>query len=231
MSAAEVAKVVMDANSVTTIINNLNSLYSTAMGQVITYTAIIIGLVGVIIPALSILFQWRSLKAEKKSLEKNIQEGIDNAKVAIRHDLIVEMKEQISIEEKALTLRMEEKFKVLDNKIECAKASVFFLQGRSHLDAGFCARATGDYCIAAESFIIGEEEVNAQAALEVIIEDCLPKINKTGYEEFEIEKKVNDLIKYLALPEVNVHGRYLNVITKLKAQDKKAKTREPEKPQ
>lgn len=231
MAAAEVAKVVMDASSVTTIINNLNSLYSTAMGQVITYSAIIIGLVGIIIPALSILFQWRSLKAEKKSLEKDIKEGIENAKLSIRNDLIKEMKEQISIEEKALLSRIDEKFSALDKKIESAMASIFFLQGKSQLDSENYAKAVDDFCIAAKGFIKGDSEVNGQAALENIIEHCLPSINKTEYEEEEVEGKINPLIEYLESEEVNVNDRYVLTIRKLKTEIKKVKVRVPEQTQ
>lgn len=225
-ASPEVVKVVMDANSVTSIINNLNSLYSGAMGQVITYSAIIIGLVGIIIPALSILFQWRSLKAEKKSLEKDIQEGIDNAKASIRADLIAEMKEQISIEEKALTSRMESKFNVLDKEIECATASIFFLQGKSQLDSKKYAEALKDYCVAARRFLVGNNDLNGQRALNVALDDCLPKINKTEYEEAGVEEAIDTLTTYLSLNEVNVNGRFYDKITSLKRESKKAKLRE-----
>jgi hypothetical protein len=225
--AAATQKVVMDAYDVTTIINNLNTLYSNTIGQVITYTAIIIGLVGIVIPTLATLYQWRSLKAEKKSLEKDIKEGIDNAKVDIRNALIAEMKEQIAIEENALTSRMQEKFDELDSKIECSKASVFFLQGKSHLGLGLYAAAIKDYCIAAESFIVGKDELNGQTALATIIENCLPKVHQADYEEQEIEEKIKALIKYLSSGKVNENSRYQNNIDKLKAESKLAKTREP----
>lgn len=226
-AAPEVVKEVMDANSVTTIINNLNSLYSGAMSQVITYTAIIIGVVGILIPTLSILFQWRSLKAEKKSLEKDIQEGIDNAKASIRSDLIKEMKEQVSIEESALISRMELKFEALDKEIECATASIFFLQGKSQLDSNKHAEALKDYCVAARRFLIGKNDLNGQRALNIVIEDCFPKIYKAEYEEAGVEEAIDVLVKYMSLPEVNVNHRFTDKIASLKRESKIAKSREP----
>ena len=187
MPATVVAKEVMDANTVTTIINNLNSLYSGAMGQVITYTAIMIGIVGILIPALSVIYQWRSLKSEKKSLEKDIHDDIENAKLSIRNDIVAEINKLIALEEKALTSRMEEKFKVLDKKLECAKANSFHIQGNEQIKTGFHALAASDLCIATESYLRGEDEVNGQRTLRILLEKCLPKIDKTQYEEFDIE--------------------------------------------
>jgi hypothetical protein len=224
----EVVKEVMDANSVTTIISNLNSLYSGAMSQVITYTAIIIGVVGILIPALSILFQWRSLKAEKKSLEKDIQEGIDNAKASIRADLITEMKEQISIEEVKLTSSMELKFKKLDEGIERSTASIFFLQGKIQLNTGNHAAAFIDYCVASRRFLTGNDYVNGQRALEAAIENCLTKINKEEYEG-AVEKEIETLIKFLESDNINTHRQFHDRIETLKKEDKKAKLREPAK--
>lgn len=226
--APEVVKEVMDANTVTTIINNLNSLYSGAMSQVITYTAIIIGVVGIIIPALSILFQWRSLRAEKKSLEKDIQEGIDNAKASIRADLIAEMKEQISIEEKKLTSRMESKFEKLEQGIECSTASIFFLQGKLQLDANLHAEALKDYCVAARHFLTGGDYVNGQRALNMVINDCLPKINKVEYDE-DAEEAINTLSKFLEGDQINTNRQFHDRIDVLKKESKKAKLREPAK--
>lgn len=222
-----IVKEVMDADTVTTIINNLNTLYSGAMGQVITYTAIVIGMVGILIPALTALYQWRSLNSEKKNLEKDIQDSIEKAKLSIRNDLIREMKEQISIEEKALTSRMNEKFNRLNEQIEFATASIFFLQGVAHIESKRYTQAIDDFSIACNRFIKGEAEVNVQASLTNIIDQCLPKITNKQYEDEDIEEKVNSLIKILEPGNINVNGRYIHAIASLKTESKKAKARVP----
>jgi hypothetical protein len=221
-----IVKEVMDANSITTIIDNLNTLYSGAMSQLITYTAIIIGVVGLLIPAISIIFQWRSLKSEKESLERNIQDGINNAKVTIRNDLIMEMREQIKIEETKLTSLMEAKFKELEKQIDCATASTFFLQAGANFNAKSYADAIVDYSIASKRFLQGDDELNGQTALSAIIGECLPKINKTEYENKEIDKSIKELTQYLESADVNVNDRYTKRIQDLKNESKKAKVRE-----
>ena len=225
MATQEVSQVVMDANTVTTIANNINSLYSNAINQLTSYTLGVVALVGILIPVLLTIIQWRSLKDEKKSLEKNIQEGIDNANVVIRNALIVEMEKQNLIVEKALTSRMEEKFKMVDKKIETIKATTFFLQGTSLLSSGHYSVAISDFCTASKGYINGEDELNGQRAIEALLDSCLPKINKTDFADDEVEKHINHLIEYLELPEVNVNERYSDRISKLKRESIQAKSR------
>ena len=186
-----------------------------------------IGLVGILIPALSVLYQWRSLKAEKKSLEKDIQDALENAKLSIRNDLIKEMKEQISIEEEALSSRMQEKISVLNKQIENAKASIFFLQAQSNIEAKRYGEGVDDYITATKGFVSGEEEVNVQASLDNLANHCLNNINKTEYEDNEIEEKINSLIKFMESDKVNVNGRYTHKISTIKIENKNAKVREP----
>lgn len=227
MPVPQVAKEVLDANSVTTIINNLNALYSGAMSQVITYTAIIIALVGVVIPALSILFQWRSLKSERKSLEKEIQEGFNNSILSIRSELIKEMKEQIAKEEQALKLEMEQRFLKQDKAIKCAAANGFFVQGKINIGDKHYPTALKSYVTAALGMFRGDDELNGQTAIEMITNTCLPNINKKQYEDANIEEALEGLINFLRDKEVNVNERYTNKINKLKSEMKKAKAREP----
>lgn len=225
-AAAVPQKVVMDAYEVSTIINNLNALYSGAMSQVITYTAVIIALVGIGIPFLAALNQKRNFKAESESLEKNIHESIDNAKVIIRNDLIAEMKESISSEEAALNTRIEEKFRALDKKLECAKAATFYLQGAASFRLKHFASAAIDFSTSTISDMKGGDERNAQRALKTIVQQCLPNINKTDFDEFPIEKSINEVITYLGEKEVNINDRYTDIIEKLGKELKTAQMRE-----
>lgn len=220
-----VTQVVMDANTVTTIANNINSLYSNAISQLTSYTFGVVALVGVLIPALVTLIQWRSLKAEKDNLERHISDEIIKAKLSIRDELEAEMKRLVSSEESDLFSRIEGKFQELENKLACADASTFHIQGNSQVAAGYYDLATEDFCYATEGYLRGGDEQNGKRTLRLILEKCLPNIDKVDYERIDLDGKIDTLI--VLLKEMNNNNRYTDHITDLIREKKVAKIREP----
>lgn len=223
MASQEVAQVVMDASAITTIINNVNSLYSTAISQFTSYTLGVVALVGVLIPALVTVIQVRSLKAEKESLEKYISDEVNKAKLVIKEEMLQEIKRQIQSEENELTFRLEEKFSNFEKKLECAQASSFHIQGNGHLSRDMPAMAAEDFCDATHGYLDGGDELNGQRTLRMLIEDCLPKMYESDFEDVEIDKKIDDLI--VLLKEHNNNNRYLDQIDRLNKARKTAKSR------
>ena len=195
MTAPEIAQVVMDADTVTTITNNINSLYSNALSQLTSYTMGVVALVGVLIPALVTFIQWRSLKAEKENLEKHIAEEITKAKLAIRDDLETELKQLVESVESSMLCRFEEKSRYLEKKLECADAATFHLQGNSQLDNKYYQLAARDYCFATERYLRGDDELNGQRTLDSLIQNCLPYINKVEYEDDDLEESIGHFYK------------------------------------
>jgi hypothetical protein len=76
VAATETQKVLMNANDVTTIISNINSLYST----VIYWTFGIVAFIGVLLPVYIAILQNRQLKADRKLHTEEIDKQIRNAK-------------------------------------------------------------------------------------------------------------------------------------------------------
>lgn len=207
------------------VLSALNGFYEHAFSQLVQYTVGIVALVGIILPVIATMNQWRSLKNEKEALENKIQDEIKKAKLTIRDDLTAEIKTQISSAEESLISRMEEKFKELEKKLDCAKASSFHLQGNSHGDAGLYALALIDYCIATECYFRGDNEINGQRTLTQIIDGCLPNMNKKDFEIDEIDISLNQLKKFLET--CNINDRYTDRLTSIKNNTKHAKVREP----
>lgn len=225
MAAPVISQVVMDANTVTTITNNLNSLYSNAIGQLTSYTLGVIALVGVLIPALVTLIQWRSLKAEKENLQTHVENEISKAKINIRENIEAEMKLLIASEESKLLIRIEEKFRELENQLACADASTFHIQGNSQLDKSFYSTAAEDFSYASRRYLEGGDEQNAQRTLRLLIQKCLPNINKTDFEmSDDLDEKIDALI--IVLKEKNENGRYAEHISDLNKERRDAKKRE-----
>lgn len=225
MAASEIAQVVMDANTVTTIANNINSLYSNAISQLTAYTLSVVALVGILIPVIVTLIQWKSLKTEKENLERHIAEETTNAKSIIRDELLAELKRLVETEEGNLLSRVETKFQVLENKLECADAASFHIQGNSQLGKKFHDLAAQDFCYATERYMRGGDELNGQRTLKSLIGSCLPEINKDEYEQAELDEKIDRVVE--VLKEMNQNNRYDDHIIDLQRERKAAKNRAP----
>jgi hypothetical protein len=221
----EIAQVVMDASTVTTISNNINSLYSNAISQLTSYTLGVVGLVGVLIPALVTYIQWKSLKTEKENLEHHITEEITKAKFAIRNELMAELKQLVETEENSLFSRVDEKFRDLEKKLECAEASTFHIQGNSQLNKKLYVLAAQDFCFATARYMRGEDELNGQRTLNSLIQSCLPNLDKTEFEKEDLDAILDQLISLLE--SINHHNRYSDRIADLNRERKAAKNREP----
>lgn len=225
MAASEVSQVVMDANTVTTITNNINSLYSNAISQLTSYTLGVVAIVGILIPVLVTLIQWRSLKVEKDNLEKHISDEIAKVKSNIRVELETEIKQQVLAVESNLLVRIEDRFKVLEKQLECADASSFHIQGNANIakkSYGFAAR---DFCHATKGYLSGGDELNGPRTLRLLIESCLPNIDKDNYEKNELGEKIDELIAFLK--EINENKRYSDSIAQLNRERNAAIIRNP----
>lgn len=223
--ALEVAQVVMDANTVTTITNNINSLYSNAISQLTAYTFGVVALVGVLIPIIVTVIQSRSLKAEKENLEKHIIEETTKIKTAVKEDLLAELQLMFKSESKLQSTCIEEQFKLFENKLECADAATFHLQGNRNLDLKYFDAAAQDFCSATCGYLKGSDEVNGQRTLKLLIEDCLSKINKVEYESIGFDLELDNLLKLIKI--ISQNDRYLDSIDALNKARQAAKKREP----
>jgi hypothetical protein len=144
--------------------------------------------------------------------------------MVIHDDMLSELKKKIQLEEENLALRLEEKFSIFERKLECARASSFHIQGNSHLGKEYFSIAADDFCNATEGYLQGDDELNGQRTLRLLIENCLPKIHKDEYDELELDSKINELIE--TLKSRNNNNRYHDHIERLNKSRKAAKSRE-----
>jgi hypothetical protein len=215
---------ILDASAITTIINNLNTLYSSAFTQFLTIFGLLFAIVGLVVPYIAARYQAKSLKAEKETLENKINEEIAIAKKEIRNELLEDINSKIKEAENTSITRMEEKFKALHKKYLCTKAATFFLQARSQLDKKNYSGALTDFSLSVRAYVEGEDEANAQRALRNIIEYCLPNINKEdNFDEKEIEEEIKLLTDFLESKEININNRYANDVILINKAYKEAK--------
>lgn len=224
MIKTELGQVMIDANNITTILSNLDSLYSNALNQITTYTFGVVALVGVVLPIIISIVQSKSLKSEKEGLEKYLSSESASAKILLKDELSKELKEELLSESTKLSESLEAKLKAFEKQITCADAATFHIQGMMEIEKQRYGSATRDFIYASKRYISGDDELNGQRTLEAIVH-TIDELNITGIEEYDLENLIDDLTTFLE--SENQNKRYTNIKNKITKSLKEAKKRKP----
>jgi hypothetical protein len=222
MANPVVTQVVMDANTITTIINNINSMYS----SLITYTVGLVAFIGILLPIVITLLQNRQLKNDHKALSDKISSELD----AVKAKLLIELKSDLTVETKKLDNKAAEMKNELNVKIsEMAAelhAKAHHIQARVAIDKNRFDIACLDCLYAIVGYCEAKDEANLQAVSEgVLMAMVVPHLKKLDFEENEIiEKKL--IMALAAIEKINVNGRYDGSLKALRSAFKAAKVRQ-----
>jgi len=109
-----------------------------------------------------------------------------------------------------------QKFSIrMDQDISAANGGMFLIQGNFHCSTNKIQNAAKDFAYAIELLIKGQDEQNAQRALNNLLEECFPKLINISIEDFtDLNESIQVALK--ALETVNVNGRYSDYINKIK---------------
>ena len=224
MAELTAAQLVLDAYSVTTIINNINSLYSTAIEQLTSYTLAVVGLVGVLIPILVTIYQARSVRAEKEMLQAHINDEISKARIQMREEIASELTNSIKAAEMKLTERLDAKLLDYDKQISILDASTFHIQGNLRIESSSPFVAAEDYCHATLKYLSGGDEGNGQRTLNLLTKRCLPLVTRDWYEKVDLGASISEVINLLQ--KMNDTGKYTDQIFDLRMAMKEASNRD-----
>lgn len=189
------------------LIDKVHSYYSDSFTQLMYLTVSILVIIGVIMPFVLQSLQARSFRSEKDSLESLIKGEIQNARI--------EMK---SVIEKMFTKKKEDMQQLLDEKIKAmkqlmeeevdtAKGGIFFLQGQKLIEKEDYSLAARDMAFAATLYFPGKEDSNGQRALDIFLNDCLPNVVSSDFEEIpDFDNIINDLLD--KIEEKNKNHRF-----------------------
>lgn len=198
--ALETTQLMLDANTITAITSNINSLYT----NLVSYTVGLILLVGALIPLAISFFQNKQFKAEQNNIKLQITNEIEALRIKIEDDLKSTTKLTMQDELNKFRAQMAEIRTELLREICCAKASSFHNQANMNTEIPELVISS---CEAALSnYLEGSDERNARSILG-IIEVTLTKLNKKSFETSpELQEDVDSIIK--CLEENNENGRY-----------------------
>lgn len=179
MPAPPVSQIVMDANTVTAIINNINSLYSNAIGQLITFTIGILAFVGILLPAIVSFLQSRQLKADHKTLSDKISLETQMTKAALIEELKSTLADELtSFEKKVSEIKDELNMSILKSTAR-ANAKAHHLQATTSMASGDYIGVFKDCVTAITDYAVAEDEANMQIVLKaILIPSVLPNLKK-----------------------------------------------------
>lgn len=213
----ETAQVLLDANNITTIVNNINGLYD----NLITYSIGVLALVGGVVPFIINKIQNKSFKDEQESLLKKINNELEAKKEEIKNTLKEELCDYIEVENAKLEAKLTEITNNLGKQLNIAKGRSFHLQANNSTDP---AQKIQSCMWALENYINGDDERNARSVL-LIIDQSVMKLNKTyldnDHDPFECIKKIIELLE-----DNDINGRYSMNIDTIRSHAKAAEKRE-----
>ena len=211
----------MDAATITTILNNINSLY----GNLVVYTVGLVAFVGAFVPTIISIFQRKQFTREYDELSKRLfaelRDKISEAEKNLEASILEAQKGELEIIKAA-----SEKMKIeLQKEIGVVRASAFHVQANLHPDnPELCLLSCKN---ALPLYLQGDDERNARSILSILT-NSLKKLNKNDLGEgSEIEVMIKNIIA--TLEENNTNGRYELNISEINRLLKNAK--KLEKPQ
>lgn len=204
------------------ILEKLNTFYSGAFTQLITYTVGILAFIGIVIPFAIASFQNRQLKKDQHSLSTQISTEL----IASKEDLKREIEEQISKREEKLRQLVVEVKK--DIELEITRIDDLAMARALHLQANTTilsdpASAAYDALNAAHLYAKNKNEQNLMPVIR-LFEDAIRKTNKQKFDQFDFDKACNEAIE--SIKKLNANGRYVDEIRSIKRQVVEAKKRE-----
>ncbi len=208
MSDSNVSQLVMDAQAITTIIDNLNSLYSSAFGHLVDYTVGLLALLGIIVPVVFYWFQNKQLKLDEEMLAKKISLEIDEAKKTIIEDIQSKLAIELEGFEKKVSEMKSELKEDVNIVMHLLHAKAHHLQANSMVSIGNWGGAFEDSLKAIVGYCKAGDEANLQIVLKAMLIDIvLPNFNKGFIDKiYKLDDRVKEAIDCIEI--LNKNGRY-----------------------
>ena len=216
------------------ILEKLNSMYSSAFNQLVTYTVGLMAFVGLLVPVVVSWIQNRSFQREMDAIAERLQEEAskirEELKKSLREELVTELRTEIRNEIAAIERRFTDSLTAkeveLSRKIIGADAGVFHVQGMLNATGNHHGAAVISFCGAASHYLLADDERNLQRVLGSMTEH-LKKVDLKQIDPAEVEEAIGSLTQSLTAKDIN--GRYTDTIKRIERTLADARTREPKK--
>jgi hypothetical protein len=207
------------------ILEQVNSFYSGAFTQLITFTVSLLAVVGVLMPLGIAAYQNRQLKHDQKTLNDRIDNELSAARLALSEQLAKDLVTRDEVLKSLIEKTKSEIAQEVKKIDELATARSLHLQALANREST-PAFATYDSLMAVSSYARNGDEMNLNSAL-TIFTDCIKKVTEDDFKNFDIEEESQSVTK--ALDDLNANGRYTADIREIRRGIQDAKTRKTDK--
>lgn len=188
------------------LINKVDSFYNSAWDKLVLFGTISFAIIGILIPFVIQWYQKKTLKISEELLRKDIE----NASLKMKADLLSDINDTL---EKRMIL-----FEQSINKLNASiNAKTFHLQGNSQLKDGHISSALSDYIIASIDYLNSEDTPNLQIVLDIINEDCLPKLSIKEVDDIKTSHDTNLENMLINITEKDNNAIYSRIIREIRS--------------
>lgn len=208
----------LDIGTLSSVIANINSLYS----NLVSYTVGLILVIGALIPLIISYLQQRQFKAEQEAIRNQISNEVKLRTDSMEEELQEKFKRMLTNELNAYKLEAAERLKEIERDVYAAQAGAYHVQANANEDSpviciGSCADALLLYFQA-------NSERNIRSIL-AILENNIEKLSKDDFEANEdLKENIDAMLKLLT--DNNQNGRYSIDLEDLKRAYSVARKRE-----
>jgi hypothetical protein len=188
------------------VITHINEFYDSAWQKLIIAGALLIGIVGILVPLIIQFYQKKLIDSKQLELKQHIN--------AVIYEKQIELASLINqtISENA------NKFKIQQDKdLNKLTAKIHHMHGLFFAHQKLYARAIQDYCIAINFFQIAGDFINVQNSIENIITDCIPYLSHNELKLFNHKNPESPINSMILRLENNIYAdHYFLSIARLK---------------
>jgi hypothetical protein len=226
------------------VLEKLDSLYSSAWNRLVAFTVVLVGVVGVVAPALVAWGQMRTFQSEVAAIKAELQERLAADLAAVRRDIhegeearAALIKAEIASEKartEALVASLRDhndqvlakSQKKMGRAVLRAQSRLLHVQGGLMFERKAYGLATQNYAFAARLQARTRDEVNLARVLNVMTGEVAPRLDKTHFANstLKLDEALESMFK--AVGKLNKNGAYEERVVALRKQIELAKARE-----
>jgi len=173
------------------VVNAVNGFYSSAFSHTVWLLGILIGLIGIVVPAAYYFLQSRQLALKEKILSEHLENEVSKLGATLRKTNLEFLEEK----QKATQVEFEKLEANITSELHFAKGGICLVQANAFLSAGDHKTALQSFTWAIDQFSKVPSAVQIQTCLRAVIEGVLPLLKKNDFIDSESTDHLNKIIE------------------------------------
>lgn len=208
----------------------VDAMYSSAWNRLVTYTGVLVALLGVAVPLVVTWAQMKHFRVEERriasELDAQLQEKVSALKTTLTAEANAEaekLRAELQRERERTTAALRTLRRRARNSVRKTEAGIFHVQGLMAKRQNMYAVAVESLASAAGLQALVRDEGNLARALN-LISGCLSKVTKEDFDKGPLGKRLTLTIK--RIEKINKNHAYTDRLQALRVAIREAKARE-----